>query len=85
MERYKQHSKYQTYGDIIKGVIPFFKLYIDYIYQAENAQNLLIKFNSENEEIKGICEKYFIDKYKTAAHELMQPTFKIARYEMMFD
>jgi len=49
MKRYEQHHKYQTYGDIIKSMVPFFKLYVDYIYQAENAQNLLIKLVKEHE------------------------------------
>lgn len=65
--------------------MPFFKLYVDYIYQAENAQNLLIKLIKDHESIKNICDKYFIQKYKPAPDELMQPTYKIARYEMMFD
>ena len=28
---FKNYSKYQCYGDLIKRNIPFFKLYIDYI------------------------------------------------------
>lgn len=39
----------------------------------------------ENEKIKEICDKYFIEKHKPASDELLQPTYKIARYEMLFD
>lgn len=85
LKRYEKHEKYTTYGDIIKGVIPFFKLYIDYIYQAQNAHSFIIKLIKENEKIREICDKYFIEKHKPASDELLQPTYKIARYEMLFD
>ena len=40
---FAKYHKYQVYGDVIKKYIPYFKLYLEYIYNAENAQKFLIK------------------------------------------
>lgn len=43
-----------------------------------------MKLTEENQAIKNISKKYYLEKYKTATEQLLQPTYKIARYENMF-
>lgn len=81
--RFEKYHKYQTYGDLIKKNIPFFKLYTDYIEYADEAQALLLKLEESNEQVKAICNKFMLEKQKKASDELKQPTFRVARYSMI--
>lgn len=65
--------------------IPFFKLYTDYILNATAAQKLLQDLSKSIKEIGEICKRYTDITKKVAHNELSQPTFRIARYEMLFE
>lgn len=50
-QEYKQYSDSQQYGSILQKFIPFFKLYTDYILNADSAQKLLMELSANNKEI----------------------------------
>ena len=60
--------------------MPFFKLYTDYILNAQTAQKCLQDLQKTDKEVAEICRKYTKDTDKVAHNELSQPTFRIARY-----
>jgi hypothetical protein len=47
-ERFQKYHKYQTYGDLIKKFIPYFKLYSTYILNAEKGQILMNDYKDSN-------------------------------------
>lgn len=79
------YTPQQQYAPIMRKFIPFFKLYTDYILNAEAAQRFLQELTRTNKDIADICKVYTRDQKKTAENELLQPTFRIARYEMLFE
>lgn len=40
-KEYDNYNEHQCYGKILKNFIPFFKLYTDYILNAQTAQKCL--------------------------------------------
>lgn len=42
-EHFAKYDKNQTYGDILAKNFPYFKIYTDYIYYADQAQALILK------------------------------------------
>jgi hypothetical protein len=81
---YEHYSQEQLYAPILKKFIPFFKLYTDYILNAESAQRFLQELIRSDKDIGDICRQYTANTNKVAENELLQPTFRIARYEMLF-
>jgi breakpoint cluster region protein len=81
---FDSYSEQQQYGRTLKKYIPFFKLYTDYILNAESAQRLLQELTRSNKEVAEVCRRYTETTAKIAHNELLQPTFRIARYEMLF-
>lgn len=77
---YNNYSNDQLYAPILKKFIPFFKLYTDYILNAESAQRFLQELIKTNKDIGEICKTYTANTNKVAENELLQPTFRIARY-----
>lgn len=83
-KEYQNYTDSQCYGLILIKFIPFFKLYTEYILNATEAQKLLQDLSKTSKEIGEICKKYTDSTSKVAHNELSQPTFRIARYEMLF-
>ncbi len=77
---YDKYNNDQQYAPILKKFIPFFKLYTDYILNAESAQKFLQELIKTNKDIGEICRLYSVNTHKVAENELLQPTFRIARY-----
>ena len=46
---------------------------------------MLLKLAEEHEAVEEICSKFMLEKQKKASDELKQPTFRIARYEMILN
>lgn len=81
--KFSNYDKYQTYGDIFRKNIPFFKLYNDYILYADQAEKILLELQENNPQVEAICSQFMEKKEKKASDELKQPTFRIARYDMI--
>lgn len=43
-DKFVNYDKNQIYGDILVKNFPYFKIYNDYIYYADQAQALILKF-----------------------------------------
>jgi hypothetical protein len=84
-KEYDNYDDRQCYGLILRKYIPFFKLYTDYILNATAAQKYLQDLQKTSKEVGEICKKYTETTSKIAHNELSQPTFRIARYEMLFE
>lgn len=82
---YEHYSDEQRYAPILGKFLPFFKLYTDYILNAESAQRFLQELMQGRKEVGEICRAYTESRKKTAENELLQPTFRIARYDMLFE
>lgn len=50
-EHFAKYTKEQTYGDILSKNFPYFKIYTDYIYYADQAQSLLLKMSEQHPQI----------------------------------
>ncbi len=70
---------------MIKKNIPGFKLYVEYIYSVDSAVERMNKIEKSSKKAAEIIRKYLDEKEKKAVQELMQPTFRIARYEALFE
>ena len=55
---YNTYSDSQVYAPILKKFIPFFKLYTDYILNAESAQRFLQELIKSNKDMGELCRQY---------------------------
>lgn len=81
---YDNYDDKQCYAPILKHILPFFKVYTDYVLNAENAQKFMKQLIKNNNKIGQICKQYTLKTNKLAENQLLQPTFRIARYEALF-
>lgn len=51
VKEYENYSDSQCYGTILRKFIPFFKLYTDYILNAEAAQKFLKELEKSSKEV----------------------------------
>jgi hypothetical protein len=63
---YANYSNEQLYAPILRKFIPFFKLYTDYILNAESAQRFLQELIRSSKEIGEICRQYTVGTNKVA-------------------
>lgn len=82
---YEKYTDTQCYGLVLKSFIPFFLVYTDYVLNATSAQKYLQELIKTSKDVNEICRRYTETTSKVAHNQLSQPTFRIARYEMLLE
>lgn len=57
-QKFKQHGPQQCYAQILKSTIPFFKVYTDYILNAEAAQKFMKRLTGSEKAVAEVCRQY---------------------------
>jgi hypothetical protein len=57
-QQFDHYLSEQCYAPILKNIIPFFKVYTDYILNAEAAQKLMKELIRREKSVGEICRQY---------------------------